>query len=180
MCGRYHFNILPDKKGKEIKERAEKLKLIYKEGEIFPTDNVLCVIPKENKIDLKVMQWGIKAKTLLINAREETLSDKYTFKNIKNNRCALIMNGFYEWDKEKNKYYITFKNKYMYLAGIFNAKNELVILTQEATNDFKNIHERLPIIMNQKEMLAYIHGSDNNVTKKELIINKRNDELKLF
>lgn len=180
MCGRYHFNILPDKKGKAIKERAEKLKLTYKEGEIFPTDNVLCIVPFENKIDLKVKRWGIKAKTLLINAREETIDERSTYKKIKNNRCALIMNGFYEWDKEKNKYYISFNRKYMYLACIFNKANELVVITREATPNFKNIHDRLPVIMNQEEMLEYIHGSTKTITDKELLIEKCIEKVKLF
>ena len=181
MCGRYEFNILADSKGKQIKEQVKKLNLVFKEGEIFCGDKVLCVIPKESKIDLSVMKWGIQTKSLLINARSETLKDKPTFKRIMNRRCAVICNGFYEWDKNKNKFYINFKDKYMYLACIFNELNELVILTQEANDeDFKKIHNRIPIIMNQEEMINYVHGFGSKITNKDLFINNVKEDIKLF
>ena len=180
MCGRFHFGILPDKKGEQIKQRAEKLNLVYKQGEIFPTDNVLCIIPKESKIDLSVMKWGINSKSLLINARVETIEDRPTYNGIKNNRCAVICNGFYEWDKQKNKYYINFDEEYMYLACIFNEENELVILTQASSGEFENIHDRVPIIMNQEEMINYIHSKKDIFEKKKLIINKVDEDMKLF
>ena len=180
MCGRFHFGVLPDKKGEQIKQRAEKLNLVYKQGEIFPTDNVLCIIPKESKIDLSVMKWGINSKSLLINARVETIEDRPTYNAIKNNRCAVICNGFYEWDKQKNKYYINFDEEYMYLACIFNEENELVILTQASSGEFENIHDRVPIIMNQEEMINYIHSKKDIFEKKKLIINKVDEDMTLF
>lgn len=180
MCGRFHFGVLPNSKGNQIKQRAEKLNLVYKQGEIFPTDNVLCIIPKESKIDLSVMKWGIESKSLLINARIETIEDRPTYNAIKNNRCAIICNGFYEWDKQKNKYYISFEEDYMYLACIFNEQNELVILTQSSSGEFANIHDRVPIIMNQDEMINFIHNRKDVFIKKKLIINRIDEEVKLF
>ena len=180
MFGRYHFGILPDKKGKQIKERAEKLNLVYKEGEIFPTDQVLCIIPVENKADLASMKWGIKNKTLQINARVESLNDKPSYEEIRNNRCAVICNGFYEWDSNSNKYYVGFEDEYVYLACIFNRNNELLIITRAADPEFRHIHDRMPIIMNQNEMLKYIHNEDAVFVKKKLNIVSVNEELKLF
>ena len=180
MCGRFHFGILPDKKGKQIKEKAQKLNLVYSEGEIFPTDDVLCIIPNESKIDLAVMKWGISSKSLLINARIENIEDRPTYNEIKNNRCAIICNGFYEWDKDKNKYYISFDEDYMYLACIFNSKKELVILTQSSDCEFSHIHNRVPIIMNQKEMINYVHNRNDIFVKKNMIIKQVNDDIKLF
>ena len=158
MCGRFEFTLKDDKKGKQIKERAEKLSLVYKEGEIFPTDSVLCIIPVENKVDLSTMKWGVNSKSLQINARKESLEDKPSYKEIKENRCAVICNGFYEWDRQKNKYYISSDEEYMYLACIFNRNKELLIITQSADDDdFLKIHDRIPLIMDQEEMLKYIH-----------------------
>ncbi|MBO4918547.1 MAG: SOS response-associated peptidase family protein [Erysipelotrichaceae bacterium] len=180
MCGRYHFGILPDRKGKQIRERAEKLNLVYKEGEIFPSDSVLCIIPVENKVDLASMKWGIKNKTLQINARQESLNDRPSYEEIRNNRCAVICNGFYEWDPDKNKHYISFDEEYVYLACIFNRKNELLIITRSADEAFRKIHDRMPVIMNQKEMLKYIHNEDTVFEKKKLYIRNVNDEISLF
>lgn len=180
MCGRFHFGITDSSKGKQIKEKAEKLNLVYSEGEIFPTDNVLCIIPRESKIDLSVMKWGIQSKSLLINARVESINDRPTYNAIKNNRCAVICNGFYEWDANKDKYYISFKEDYMYLACIFNENNELVILTKASDEKFSNIHDRMPIIMNQNEMINFIHNNDDIFVSKELIIKKVNQDITLF
>ncbi|MBP5280714.1 MAG: SOS response-associated peptidase family protein [Erysipelotrichaceae bacterium] len=180
MCGRFEFSLKDDKKGKQIKERAEKLNLVYKQGEVFPTDQVLCIIPVENKIDLSVMKWGVNNKSLQINARKESIDDKPSYKEIKNNRCAVICNGFYEWDKQKNKYLISFEEEYMYLACIFNSKKELLIITQAADENFSKIHDRIPMIMNQEEMLKYIHNEDGIFSKKKLKIDKTDEDLKLF
>ena len=180
MCGRFHFGISDSPKGKQIKDKAQKLNLVYSEGEIFPTNNVLCIIPRESKIDLSVMKWGIESKTLLINARIESINDRPTYNEIKHNRCAVICNGFYEWDRNKDKYYINFDEEYMYLACIFNDDNELVILTKEASGEFCNIHNRVPIIMNQNEMVNYIHNKDDIFVSKKLNISKVDQDIKLF
>jgi len=180
MCGRFHFGILPNELGQKLKQRTEKLNLVYSEGEIFPSNNVLCVIPKESKVELATMKWGIQAKSLLINARIESVEDRPTYNEIKNNRCAIICNGFYEWDKDKNIYYISFEDDYMYLACIFNKKDELVILTMASDKEFSKIHDRKPIIMNKKEMLNYIHGCNDVFTTKRMNIKQINQDIKLF
>ncbi len=180
MCGRYQLNDLSSKKGKQLKERAKKLNLVYKTGEIFPNDNVLCIIPYENRIDLRSMKWGIKGKSLLINARVETLQDRISFSSISRNRCAVVCNGFYEWDKEGNRYYITLDDECFYLACIFNDAQELVILTKEADKQMKGIHERMPIIMNQSEMLNYVHNLDDIFKEKKLNIDMQSEEISLF
>ena len=180
MCGRYHFGINPSKKGKQIKERAEKLNLVYKQGEIFPNDKVLCIVPVESKVDLSVMKWGVQNKSLQINARMESIEDKPSYKEIKNNRCAVICDGFYEWDKDKNKYLVTSDEEYMYLACIFNSKNELLIITQASEGEFRNIHERSPLIMNQEEMLKYIHNEKSTILNKKLYFKKEDHNISLF
>lgn len=81
--------------------------------------------------------WGIQKKSLIINARSETAHEKLTFKRILKNRCAIIANGFYEWNRNK-KIYITRKDESMiYFAGLFNEKHEFVILTGESEKDMK-------------------------------------------
>ncbi len=180
MCGRYELNLSDDNKSKQIKQRAEKLNLIYKEGEIFPNDDVLCMIANKSKIDLSVMKWGIKSKAFQINARLETINDRNTYDEFKNNRCAVICNGFYEWDKDKNKYFVKTSDDIIYLACIFNSNNELLIITKAAGDNFKSIHDRMPIIMNQEEMLKYIHNEDYIFSNKKLIIENVDDDIKLF
>ena len=68
----------------------------------------------------------------------------------------------------------------MYLACIFNSKKELLIITQAADENFSKIHDRIPMIMNQEEMLKYIHNEDGIFSKKKLKIDKTDEDLKLF
>ncbi len=176
MCGRYEFTSLSTLTGKQIKERAEKLQLNYACGEIFPGNQVLCIIPRETKIDLATMKWGIQGVSYQINARYEALDTRAFYQDLKKRRCAVIANGFYEWDENKQKHYVCTKDDYIYLACIFNDKNELLIITREADEDFAQLHNRIPIIMNKNEMLDYIHGQDRTITKKKLIIEKKTIE----
>jgi putative SOS response-associated peptidase YedK len=180
MCGRYDFGLSSSKKGKQIRERAEKMNLVFKEGEVFPNDDVLCMIPVGSKIDLSVKKWGIKNKSFQINARVESLDDRPSYASMKDKRCAVICNGFYEWDSDKNKYYVNTEDEYIYLACIFNDADELLILTKAAEGDFARIHSRTPIIMDQGEMLRFIHNETGTIREKKLHFQIKDDELKLF
>ena len=169
MCGRYEFLLSESKIAKQIKQRAERFHLHFQEGEIFPGNSILCTVTKFDKIDLKTFKWGIQTNSFQINARKESLNKIY-YQKMLNNRCAIICNGFYEWDKNKIKYYIHTEDEIIYLAGIYNDNNELLIITKPASQKMLDIHERMPIIMNQKEMLEYLHKNNLEVSEHELII----------
>ena len=156
------------------------MNLVFKQGEVFPSDDVLCMIPVGSKIDLSVKKWGIKGKSFQINVRVESINDKPSYAAMRDKRCAVICNGFYEWDKEKNKYFVHCDDEYIYLACIFNDADELLVLTKASEGDFAKIHDRTPIVMDQNEMLHYIHNEDCIFTKKEMLFEKKDDELKLF
>ena len=175
MCGRYELNLSGSDKGKQIRERAEKLNLVYKEGEIFPSDDVLCVIPVESKIDLTVMKWGIKKKSFQINARMESINDRPSYQDIRDRRCAVVCTGFYEWDKDKNRYHVSTDDEVIYLGCIFNENKELLIITEAADEQFEGIHERKPLIMNQEEMLRFIHNEDGLIKDKKLTFTSMNE-----
>ena len=181
MCGRYQFKILPSNIGKQIKEKADELSLQYKQGEIFPNDYVLVIIKYKDKLTMKSLRWGILNDHFMINARLETINNNNNnyYKDMKNNRCVVIANGFYEWDKDKNKYYFQTNDEYIYLAAIYNDDN-LLIITKDADESMNNIHDRMPIILNQDEMLKYILEDELIITYKELTISNINNEIKLF
>ena len=101
----------------------------------------------------------------LINARLETVDTKPSFKNlIKKSRCVVVANGFYEWQRsEKNKmpYYVYRKdNKVLYLAGI-HQNNQFCLITEEASNHFKSIHIRQPVILNEDNIKPYLNILNN-------------------
>jgi putative SOS response-associated peptidase YedK len=96
----------------------------------------------------------------LINARLETLKEKTSFKNLINNRCLVVADGYYEWKREKigkQPYYFTrFDNKTVYFAGIY--KNyQFIIITMQADSSVIDIHYRQPVIINEKDLNNYFN-----------------------
>ena len=171
MCGRYFVELNESDIAIKIKNRLKQQSLNdYQLGEMFPSQNVIVLLPKKNGIDVDVKKWGIQSKSLLINARNETINERYTFKKIKNNRCAVIANGFFEWNKKKKIYITKEKEDYIYFAGLYNENNELVILTGESENQMKLIHHRTPLILNHQEMLDYLnYRIDPKVNNQNLV-----------
>lgn len=157
MCGRYFIELDESKIALKIKEKLIKQNSFeYASSEVFPSQNAIVFIPKNNGVDVVVKKWGIKGRSLLINARIESLNERVTYKKILHQRCAVIANGFYEWNQKK-KIYITKENEpFIYFAAIYNNDQEFVILTGESENQMKKIHPRTPIIMNEQQMKDYL------------------------
>jgi putative SOS response-associated peptidase YedK len=95
----------------------------------------------------------------MINARQETLLEKRSFKGpLEKRRCLVIADGYYEWrrvtPKEKHAFWITPKEgPLLLLAGLWEtnqkATGELVrsctIVTTAANNAMSQIHDRMPV-----------------------------------
>ncbi len=123
---------------------------------------------------IESLQWGLthswdKEKKIkpLINARLETLKEKISFKNLINNRCLVVADGYYEWKREKigkQPYYFTrFDNKAMYFAGIYK-NHQFIIITMQGDSNAIDVHHRQPVIINEKDLNNYF-----NLKKKEQV-----------
>lgn len=187
MCGRYSLVISPD----EIKERFKVKKI---DSQLRPNANAspsqqLPLITNYDSQRLILATWGMipawindeKTVKRLINARAETLEIKSTFKSaIKNNRCLVIADGFYEWAKitnstKKQPYLITLKNNTPFaMAGIFHRKKdknnkeylEFAIITTAANSLMRKIHTRMPAILSQADEQRWL---DNDITLQQAI-----------
>lgn len=113
----------------------------------------------------QAFQWGLlphwakdksfQKKTL--NARIETISEKPSYRAYINNRCLVVVNGFYEWKhvgKEKQKHLISLKNEKVFcLAGIYSVWQDqptFSIVTTKANELMANIHntkKRMPVVI---------------------------------
>lgn len=119
---------------------------------------------------------------LLINARAEGIETKPTFKKaIANQRCLVPFSNFFEWQKSDAKsapYYIGLKDsKLGAFAGIWEEnkssglekigneqkkgnfqapKINFSIITTEPNSLMKPIHNRMPVILEEKEELKWI------------------------
>ena len=139
---------------------------------------VIPVIISKNIQEINLFNWGLiphwvknidEANTIrrmTYNAKSETVNQKPSFKySIKNKKCLIIANGFYEWqttDKGKICYYITSSDSNMIVfAGIWSiwinrlngeSIKTVSILTQKANKTMSFIHnikKRQPVILNK-------------------------------
>ncbi len=117
------------------------------------------------------MRWGLissRAKdpavgNHMINARAETVAEKPSFRDsLKKRRCLILADGFYEWQKQgsaKQPVRIVLKNREPFgFAGLWDTWessdgekiNFCTIITTEANELLKPVHDRMPVILNRE------------------------------
>lgn len=166
MCGRYNFTV---EESDEIEKILEALNKKFagqqvKTGEIFPTDKAAILIAENDEVSPVVGSWGFPkfdGKGVIINARSETAFEKKTFReNLVNRRCIVPSTGFYEWDSSKHKFLFRQEtSKVLYMAGLYNFyQNEMryVILTTNANESIRDVHDRMPLIIPKQEIETWI------------------------
>ena len=181
MCGRYYLKINID----ELLERYGILKSDLKlelDQEVFPSQQIPIIIYRERP-ELELAHWGFPSsyqKSLLINARSETIRQKKTFQGPFNSqRCIIPVNAFFEWSKEgkkkiKHRIFLE-KEKFFSLAGVYNLFPDkegkpginFVIITTEANKKIQEIHNRMPVILNKEEELAWLNPASDPVKLQE-------------
>lgn len=118
---------------------------------------------------------GFDKGKLLINARAEGVRTKRAFADsFASRRCVFPAAGFYEWDKQKNK--VTFKledKPILYLAGIYKpygAEKRFVVLTREANDSMRPVHDRMPLILTKEEVRPWVRDEEatSTILAKEL------------
>lgn len=100
----------------------------------------------------------------LINARAETAAEKPSFRSaFKRRRCLLVADGFYEWHRSpdgKQPYYFHLNEHQPFgFAGLWehwedgagDVIESCTILTTEANDVLRPVHDRMPVILNRKD-----------------------------
>ena len=190
MCGRFFW----DNDAEEAFEddfpeliriaRAQEKSL--RAGDYMPSMDALAVVGGQkappqftaDPISAEILKWGFpgfdKGK-LLINARAESVKTKSTFADsFASRRCVLPAAGFYEWDRKKEK--VTFRiggKPILYLAGIyrpFGAEKRFVVLTREANDSMRPVHDRMPLILTKEEVRPWVGNMEEagGILTKEL------------
>lgn len=156
---------------------------------IAPTQLVPAIVaaPEQSEKQLQMLRWGlipswakdpaIGAK--MINARSETVSEKPSFKSaLKQRRCLIVADGFYEWqrqDGKKQPYYFRLESGQLFaFAGLWEnwrspdgqTTSSCTILTTEANDLLRPIHDRMPVILDPKNYDIWL---DPEVQKPELV-----------
>ena len=167
MCGRYVVT-------KPVTKTAELVKTTIKVEDkdnynAHPTQKLPIIKSYTNGKTLENCDWGLvpswattkKDFRPLINARLETLMEKVSFKNlIQTSRCLVVADGYYEWkreNKEKTPYYFTRSDRSIIFFAAIYQNNQFCIITCEATDNVKEIHHRVPLILNKEQILNYLN-----------------------
>ena len=183
MCGRYYVD---DDTAEEI-EKVIRLvdakvngKLPVMEhihiGDVRPSEVAPVLLKRGNILTICNERWGFpgkEGKTLVINARSETVNERPMFSDsVAHRRIAIPAAGFYEWNKDKKKYTFRRKDKnLLWMAGFYNRFGEedrFVILTTGANASMEPVHDRMPLILEEDEIIPWImeDGSCGKILKK--------------
>ncbi len=174
MCGRYY--LLPSPPQLADLFGLADVPDAPPRSNIAPTQPVLAVGPsKEDRPAVATFRWGIvppwatDPKPGPINARSETAADKPTFAEaIRKRRCPIPASGFYEWlrqGKAKQPYAIRMADGRPFaFAGIWEAWRPesgpplltCAILTTEANELVKPVHNRMPVILEPRHFGTWI------------------------
>lgn len=119
---------------------------------------------------IESLHWGFKIlglSQIIINARNEDVETKKSFKNlIDNERCIVICSGYYEWNTNKGKgkkspYSFRPKNKKIcYLAALRHKEtNSVVLMTREAVPTISHIHTRMPVLLRKDDIPKWLNNN---------------------
>jgi putative SOS response-associated peptidase YedK len=165
MCGRYSFAVVDELIEQRFGVRVRTA--IYKARYNCAPSQKLAVISNQDPVELSFFRWGLipfwaKEPSIgnkLINAKSETITGKPSFKNaFRSRRCLVPADSFFEWKKAAVKipFRILMKDEQPFaMAGIWDrwtsSDGEIIqsfsILTTEANEMMKGIHDRMPVIL---------------------------------
>ncbi len=183
MCCRYYMEYSPELLPiiEEMNRSAlvpafQQKGLVPACGEIRPT-MAAPVVASNRKGQRAVfpMRWGFREKTLLINARSETAAQKPTFREAwQGHRCAIPASWYYEWEHRVSpegkkstgdRYLLRPKEKQRaWLCGLYRMEDGLpcyVVLTREAGEEIRFIHDRMPLILPDRMIREWIRPGAN-------------------
>ena len=139
---------------------------------IAPGQDIHVIIREEDSRKLRLMKWGLipgwareaKIGYKMINARFETIDTKPAYKGqYQHRRCLIPADGFYEWskkDKTRQPFRITLPGGILFaFAGIWdrwispqgNIVYSCSLITAPANEYLKEIHERMPVILDREQ-----------------------------
>lgn len=169
---------------------------------IAPTQFHPVVILENDRRVLRMMKWGLvphwatdeKVGYKMINARAEGIDTKPSFRTaFKKRRCLVLSNGFYEWKKVDSKtkipYLIQLKSGEPFaFAGLWEQWDKgpepletFTIITTENNELIEPIHNRMPVILHEKDEAIWLDPELHDVDKlKELLKPYPSGEMEMY
>ena len=147
---------------------------------IAPTQDVLAIrLDGGGNQEAVQLRWGLipfwakdeKIAYSTINARAETVASKPAFRDaFKKRRCLIPADGYYEWKPEggvKQPYRITLDPEQPFsCAGLWEhwekegkVVESCTIIVTNANDLTKDIHDRMPVILDPKDYDGWLDGT---------------------
>lgn len=168
---------------------------------VAPSQEILAIVCRDGENRLEKFHWGLvpfwakdtSMGNRLINARAETAASKPSFRNaFKKRRCLIIADGFYEWrpvNRRKQPVFITLPDKRPFaFAGLWEAWNKksdsdsayhsCTIITIEASDSMRQIHHRMPAVLNTQVYETWLDSKYQDILALESIL--KNDVITEF
>jgi putative SOS response-associated peptidase YedK len=173
---------------------------------VAPTQEIPVIIQQENDRYFKKRHWGlvpfwakeISIGSRMINARVETVTSKPAFRTaLKQRRCLIPANGFYEWQGKagsKLPYYFHLPSVEPFaFAGLYEIWEDkeappkagpyksCTIITTDASDSVKDIHNRMPLILKPEAYDKWLDPENKDPSRtEELLKTKYVRELKRY
>lgn len=189
MCGRYSLgNVNLKKRFGTLSETPE-----YDKSYNISPSSYNPVIIRNSQTKIVMMKWGFvpewskDPKFSLINIRKETIKDNKYFNNkLMSSRCLIPAYGFYEWKKiklekteEKIPYFFHLDGRKIFsFAGIYTKREDVegkliytyAIITCPPNGVMEKIHNRMPVILNEKDEDAWLDPERNDTNPECLLV----------
>jgi putative SOS response-associated peptidase YedK len=145
---------------------------IHPNYNVAPTHEIAVIIQHEDGRHIKKRHWGLvpfwakdtSIGSRMINARVETIMSKPAFRAaLKQRRCLIPANGFYEWKgtsgNKQPYYFYSSSGEPFAFAGLYEIWEDkeappgaepyksCTIITTDASDAVKDVHIRMPLIL---------------------------------
>jgi putative SOS response-associated peptidase YedK len=196
--------------GTEIESKYNKI-FVPNEKDLFSkvwftsafTNPKLPIVAQEKPDFIQCFEWGLipfwvkdekAAKEIrknTVNARAESIFEKPSFRSsIREKRCLVIADGFFEWREYSGKkypYYIRLKSHEIFsMAGIYDYwrdKRTFSIITTEANplmSKIHNVKKRMPVILKKKDEEIWLDNSLSIDKIKEMMASFDEKEMEAY
>ena len=190
MCGRYSLQTPADILVGHF--QLKKAPLLNPRYNIAPAQPIAIVrlLTLQTGREMELVRWGLIPSwakdpgigNRMINARAETVSEKPAFREaFARSRCLIPADGYYEWQRQgrlgqrKQPFYIRMRDERAFaFAGLWErwrgpddkAVETCAILTTEPNAALKEIHDRMPVILDPQD---YEQWLDPYIRQAELL-----------
>ena len=194
MCGRFSITINQE----ELKAHLSTNYNVANFSAVFnlprfniaPGQEIIAIINDGKNNRVGHLKWGFipsfpkdeKIGFSMINAKSETIDEKISYRqSFEKRRCLILADSFYEWKRVgKDKTPMRIKKidgKIFAMAGIWNTYtrpdgvkvHSCAIITTSANKLVADIHDRMPVILNQVDQKVWLNQASDTIALKALL-----------